>query len=125
MSFENLKTQTEIAGAAVSLNRLVKKTTAGEVIHGAAGTDECLGVSLEAAAAQGDAIPVAHIGAGGKCEIEAGAAITAGADLASDASGRVVAATTGDAVVGFADEAASGAGEYITVSLSKGSIAAP
>lgn len=54
-------------------------------------------------------------GPGTKVQVESGAAVTQGAAVASDATGRAVAATTGDYIGGEALEAATGAGEYIDV----------
>lgn len=51
--------------------------------------------------------------------VEAGAAITLGAAVTTDASGRAVTATTGNQVHGRAFEAASGAGVLIAVFLDK------
>lgn len=108
------------AGAAIAQRRLVKVTTAGEVIQSAAESDDSVGVSLEAAAAQGDVIPVAKLD-GSKVEVEAGAGITAGAALESDSVGRVIThGGTAARIVGYALEAAGGAGEFITVLALKG-----
>lgn len=52
--------------------------------------------------------------------VKAGAATTAGSDLASDASGRVVDVTTGDIVVGICLEAAGAANDIIPVLLRLG-----
>ena len=49
----------------------------------------------------------------------AGAAITAGALLASDANGKAVAATSGAFIVGVALSDASAAGTYVKVQISK------
>lgn len=124
MGFQAVKPLSVVAGAVVALNRLVKINSSGRVIQGAAGTDECIGVSLENAAANGDAIPIALLD-GGKMEIESGAAVSAGDEITSDATGRAVAATIGQPIAGWAEEAAAGAGEFITVIGQKGSIAAP
>lgn len=54
-------------------------------------------------------------GPGTKVQVESGAAVTQGAAVASDATGRAVAATTSDYIAGEALEAATGAGEFIDV----------
>lgn len=81
------------AGAALTPNRIVKfATAAGEVIHSAAVTDAHIGVYQgDLPAAAGDDVP---IGVDGLVDVEAGAAITQGATLGSDTSGRAVATTT-------------------------------
>ena len=120
MATEAVRSVTLTAGAAIAQRRLVAVTTAGEVIQSAAETVDSVGVSLEAAAAQGDVIPVA-LPDGAKVEIESGAAITAGDALESDATGRAI--THGGAtarIVGYALEAAGGAGEFPTVLFKNG-----
>jgi hypothetical protein len=52
----------------------------------------------------------------GRVTVLAAGTISAGADVASDASGQAVAATTGDIILGRAYEAAV-TGQYITVEL--------
>jgi hypothetical protein len=120
MATESARAISLTAGAAIAQRRLVGVTTAGEIIQSAAETIDSVGVSLEAAAAQGDVIPVA-VPDGGKVEIESGAAITAGDALESDATGRAI--THGGAtarIIGYALEAAGGAGEFPTVLFLKG-----
>jgi hypothetical protein len=53
----------------------------------------------------------------GVTKVVAGDAVTAGADVASDANGKVVTATTGDVVVGTAVTAASEDGEVMTINF--------
>lgn len=122
MAFEGHVPQTLIAGAAVARNRLVK-ISSGLAIQGAAATDECVGVSVETAAASGDTIAVAPLNFS-KVEIESGAAISIGALITSDSVGRAVTASTGNAISGQALAAASAAGQFITVLVFKGSLAA-
>jgi hypothetical protein len=57
----------------------------------------------------------------GISKVEAGAAVALGAEVMSDTTGRAItAATTGNAVVGRALQAAVGAGEWIDVLLTPG-----
>lgn len=123
MSFQNANAISLTAGAAISQGRFVKVSTGGKVIQAAAGTDEAVGVALEAAAADLDVIPCAKYD-GGIVEVEAGAAVTVGADVSSDSVGRAVAAATSDAIAGWALSGAGAAGEFIKVLLVKGSLAA-
>lgn len=60
---------------------------------------------------------IANITLLGVSLVEAGAAVTQYAKVQTDASGRAIAATTGDHVAGVALDAASGAGEWIAVAL--------
>ena len=52
---------------------------------------------------------------GGRTKVEAGAAVTNGAQVASDSVGRVVPAASGDVILGRALNAASAAGEVIAI----------
>ncbi len=79
-----------------------------------AGADaNTLGVT-RTAAVSGDKIPVDVLGT---ATVEAGAAVSAGATLKSDASGRGITWATSGAKVGLALEAASAAGQMIEVLL--------
>jgi len=51
----------------------------------------------------------------GFCECTAGAAFDAGADLMSNATGKLIAATAGKAIIARAEEAATGADEVVGV----------
>lgn len=70
------------------------------------------GVQQNKPAAQGRAISVMKDGVS---KAEAGAAITAGAKVTTDANGKFVAATTGDFVSGFAWTAAGADGEIFSL----------
>ncbi len=72
--------------------------------------------------AVGKAVSMMLLG-GGVSKVEAGAAITRGAEITADASGRAVASGTGDRILGRAWDAAAAAGELITCSLYMGPIA--
>ena len=61
---------------------------------------------------------------GCRVEVEAGAAVTAGNDIASDSEGRVINAATSDAILGKALTAASAAGEIVEVLFTKAGRAA-
>ena len=91
----------------------------GAMLVNAAAGQECIGVSLDASNAELTPIPVALLTGGGKCEVEAGAAISIGDLVASDAAGKVVTATTGDHILGHALEAALADGDVITVLFDK------
>jgi len=79
-----------------------------------AGADaNALGV-CRVAAVSGDNIPVDFLGT---AVVEAGAAITKGATLKSDASGRGITWVTSGGRLGIALEAATGSGQLIEVAL--------
>jgi len=100
------------AGAAIAPRRIVKfDAAANTVIQSAAATDLHIGVYQgEVAAKAGED---AAIGVDGIVEVEAGAAITQGATLTSDAQGRAVTAATGNHAWGTALGSAAGAGAVI------------
>ncbi len=102
-------TLTVAAAAATATARFV--TSAGA--YPAAGA-KGLGVTRTSAEAAGDLLPVDVLGT---TIVEAGAPITADADLAVDAQGRVVPLTAGKAGVGRALEAATAIGAQIEVLL--------
>lgn len=113
-----------VAEAAILPYRIVKAGTAdGNMVQAAAAGDALLGVADNLGqATAGARVDVQHEGVG---EVEAGAAITRGALLMSDASGRAItgtaAAGTNYGVIGRALASAGAAGEIIPVALSIGS----
>lgn len=110
------------AGAAISPYRLVKFSAAETVIQAAAVSDSIIGVANEVGAASGERQDVILDGI---AFAEASAAITLGALLTSDASGRVVtsapAAGTNNRIIGFALESAAATGDVIRVMVAPGS----
>ena len=76
---------------------------------------------LQGSPVAGDPANVMHQGTS---KAVAGAAITAGAEVASDAAGKVVTAVSTDFILGKALEAAAADGEIITVLISKAGIKA-
>lgn len=113
-----------IADAALVNNRLVKFGTADRnVAQAAAATDSIIGVVNEVPAgiATGERVDVVRVGV---AWVEAGAAITRGAPITSDASGRAVtaapAAGVNNRIIGFAEESASAAGDVIRFMLEPG-----
>ena len=89
--------------------------TDGDVVLAGAG-EHCIGAIIEGAVADN---PVT-VQFGGVAKMIAGAAVAAGARVASDANGKVVAATSGDFVIGTALEAAGDANEIIPIALISG-----
>lgn len=103
-----------IAEAAISPFRIAKLGTAdGKVTIAAAATDLLIGVVNEVGPAINERCDVIHAGI---AYVEAGAAVTRGSSITSDASGRGIATTTtANRVIGIALEAASAAGDVIRV----------
>lgn len=93
-------------------NFFLKLNSDGEVILAVAG-DAALGVNLENA--EEDETTGAVTISGEKVEIAIGAAVAAGALLTSDAQGRAVTATTGNAVNGIALQAGTAAGQLVSM----------
>lgn len=113
-----------VAEAAVLPYRIVKFGSAdGQVLQAAAASDACFGAANELG--QNTIGSRVDVLLSGVAELEAGAAITRGALLMSDASGRAIAATaaagTNVRTIGTALASASAAGEIIPVELSPGS----
>lgn len=91
------------------------KVTGGQTVGAvAAGSDIAIGVLQNKPAAAGRA---ATINTNGVSKCIAGAAITAGASVSFNASGQVIAATTGLRIVGIALQAAGAANDTIAVNL--------
>jgi hypothetical protein len=111
------------AGAAINAFRLLKLSAAETVIQSAAAADASIGVANEVAAASGERQDVVLAGI---AFVEAGAAVSLGALVMSDASGRGITATaaagTNVRVIGTAIDAATAAGDVIRVLVSPGSM---
>jgi hypothetical protein len=112
----NLTCVTLEAGGDLSAGQLLFVDVAadGQVDVVASAGADAIGVLQNDPAAAGRAASVAVLGVS---KVVAGAAVTAGARVQSDASGRAIAAATGDVVLGRALTAASAAGEVIEVLL--------
>jgi hypothetical protein len=110
MSAQNiaLLTLTLALTGTVSANRFV--TPAGAQ----AGADANTLGTVRLAGVSGDKVPVDVLGT---ATVESGAAISAGASLKSDASGRAITWATSGAKVGIALEAATASGQLIEVLL--------
>lgn len=95
--------------------KIVRASSATQVTTTTAATQIPLGV-LQNRPASGQAAEV-RVNSGSTTKCVAGAAITAGAEVMSDASGRAITATTTNEVVGIALTAAANAGELIDLLL--------
>lgn len=117
MANENTQTITlsAVAATAVRQRRFVIQTSTGitEATDGADAVGVSFGSVPDTAGSPRALAVVTNNGC--RVEVEAGAAVTVGADVASDAQGRVIAAATGDAILGKALTAASAAGEIAEV----------
>lgn len=116
MSFsQSCRTISALSGAATTIYRmavfssgkLIINTTSGGVVSG---------VLIETVDAADKAVGMA-LPDGGIVKIEAGAAVSQDANIMSDTSGRAIAATATNNIMGVALEAASAAGEIIAVQL--------
>lgn len=112
-----------VAGAAIAAYRIVKLSAADTVIQSAAATDAHIGVVTDVGPASGERCEVMTHGI---ANVEAGAAVTLGALVTSDATGRGIAAAPAVGAnarhIGVALDAASAAGDVIRVLLSQGSV---
>lgn len=104
------------AGSAISKARFVVIASDLKADHAGTAQIAVDGVSSTAAAADGDIFPMI-VADGCVVEVEAGAAVTAAADVATDNAGRVIAwvNAAGNVCLGRALGAATAAGEYIPV----------
>jgi hypothetical protein len=109
------------AGGAIAPYRIVRFSAADTVVQAAAANDAAIGVSDSIAVVSGERVDVQLVGVG---EVEAGAAITVGVLLMSDAQGRAIpaaaAAGVNVRVVGVALEPAVAAGDVIRFQQSPG-----
>ncbi|MEQ1675074.1 MAG: capsid cement protein [Chitinophagaceae bacterium] len=105
-------------GGAITQFRLVKFSATDTVVQCTAAADNPIGIAQETISAQdvtdGRQVSVALFGA---ARAIAGAAITAGAVLMNDTSGRVITATSTNFAVGRAIQAASNAGDHLDIIL--------
>ena len=117
---QNLKPITLVSSADLSSYQfyLMKLGASGVELCGDG--QQAIGVLLNKPAAANRDAEVQPITGGAKCRVIAGGEITAGAAVASDSSGRVVTAVSGDYIVGEAEGAASAAADIITVILHEG-----
>lgn len=105
---------TYVAAVAVSKYHIVQNS-GGKAYGGlATAVSQVLaGVALQGAQAN-DHFAVCPLG---DCKVTAGAAVSLGARITTNGSGRAVAAASGDVVIGFAREAAAADGDIITAYL--------
>ena len=109
------------AGSAVTIYRFVVRAADGQYDHVGVAQAEMDGVATESQATVGGSLPIAAMKGGSIVKVEAGAAISINATVASDSSGRAITAVTGAGnwEAGKALDAAGGAGEIIRVQVLK------
>jgi hypothetical protein len=112
-----------VASGAIAAYRIVRITSADNVEQAAAVSHALIGVNSDLAILSGERVEVMTHGI---AYVEAGAAVSVGVPVTSDASGRGVAAApaagTNNRVIGLALDAAVAAGDVIRVLLSPGSV---
>ena len=112
-----------VAGGAINPYRIVRITNADTVEQAAAVLNTLIGVNTDLPIVSGERVEVMMQGI---AWVEAGAAITVGAPVTSDSSGRGIAAApaagANQRIIGFALEAAVAAGDQIRVLLSPGQV---
>lgn len=113
---QNLNTRSYEAGQDLSAHqfRFVTQAADGQVDPTGAGA-QATGVLQDD---NGDAAgKVVAVAVGGRSKVEAGGAVAVGDNVASDANGKAVTATTGDVILGVARSASSADGEIVSVEL--------
>ena len=118
----------EEAGAAIAdvRNKVLVYDANGKAVLATDGSKPYIGIAIiEAGYNDIDGAESGKVAAGDDIDIQikdigrvlAGAAIAKGAELAADANGKVVTASSGDYVLGVALSAASAADEYVRVQI--------
>lgn len=88
------------AGGAIGAHRIVKFSSADtEVLQATAATESLIGVTTEVGSSSGERCDVILSGV---AEVEYGGGVTRGARLTTDASGKAVAASAGNRIIGIA-----------------------
>lgn len=116
MSYQTVRTVSlKPSTAAIVANTFVKVTTAGEITT-AGNTQDAIGIALEPSALNDQTFISVALLDGAKVEVLAGAGVTAGARVMSNASGKAITAVGATArVLGWALETAGNADERITI----------
>ena len=114
--YESARTITVEAGTAIEPYRFLVLASDGQVDHAGTAQVAVDGVSAEEQDTVGRDLPMA-VPDGGVVKVEAGAAVTAGAMVATDNQGRAIAwvDAAGNVAVGKAMSAAGQAGDIISV----------
>lgn len=120
-TFQRLNPINAIAGAVVRLYRFVQLQSDGKYDEVGVAQARADGLACQAALADGDVFAMEPLPSSGVAKCEAGAAITRGAQIASDNQGRAIAhvTTAGNYILGVALDAAANAGEIIRVQLAQ------
>ena len=109
------------AAMAIPAYRICKFSALDTVTLATAATDKAMGVNSDVAPAIGERCDMVRQGI---AYVEAGAAVAQGDPVTSDATGRGVTAAPGagvnNRIIGFADEAATAAGDVIRVLIELG-----
>lgn len=102
-----------VADEALTASTFVTLSADAEAAYVAADGDDAIGVAIGAA----DAGKMVTVQIDGIAVVKSAEAISAGAAVASDTAGLGIAAASGEARLGYAMQAATGAGEFISVLL--------
>jgi hypothetical protein len=112
---ENIQARTYISSAAISQFTFVTMPDSNNRVATLASGTRSAGVALQPTTGAGQALAVAY---DGRVQVLAGGAITAGAAVMSNASGRAVAATATNVVLGYAVEGGAN-NQVITIELAR------
>lgn len=115
MAFNNIEKQVEtyLAGEDLSAAQYTFVVSDGDEVSGVGAGEAATGV-LWNDPTLGKAASVVR---GGEPHVYAGAAVAVGAEIAADANGKAVTATSGDVILGEARTAAGGADELVMITF--------
>ena len=113
-------TKTYIAGGVIVNNTFVKLDANGEVLTCGAG-EQAKGVAMESAV-EDAGVSVALMNAGNIVQVRSGAAVTQGAQVSSNAAGKVIDSLTTNLEMGQADEGSGALDEFAIIHLTQGRV---
>jgi hypothetical protein len=112
---ENIQARTYISNAAIPQFTFVTLPDANNRVGPLTTSTRSAGVALQPTTAAAQSLAVAY---DGRVQVLAGAAITAGAAVMSNATGRAITATATNVVLGYATEGAAN-NQVITIELAR------
>jgi hypothetical protein len=115
-TYQAPRTVSSPAGSAVTIYRFVRLDTDGQYDHVGTAQARIDGICAESVGTVGKTFPMV-VPDGCIAKVEAGGSFSVGADIASDSSGRVIAAVSGvgNFTAGIARTASTGSGQIVEI----------